>query len=140
MKILIAGEDMMALHVATAWAAAGEDVRIITNDEAFARETTRRAGMIAIHADPTHPASYDPAAGWSSDVFVALLGQDHDNLAACLAAGRLQGVPRVVAAVHEPAQRALFECCEVDAVVSMADLLGEVVGVAAREHGVRRSR
>ena len=127
----------MALHVASAWADAGEDVRVITNDEEFAREVTRRVGMIAIHSDPTHPASYDPASDWPADVFVALLDQDHDNLAACMAAGRIQGVPRVVAAVHEPAQRVLFEACEVDAVVSMADLLGDVVGVAAREQGTR---
>ena len=91
MKIVIVGAGRAGLEVAMHLTRIGHAVTIIDSDEAVTRRASEQHGLVALSGDATIAAVLEEADIAQSDVVVAMLRRDADNLAVALLA-RAAGV------------------------------------------------
>ena len=81
MRIVIVGAGRAGLEVAIHLTRTGHAVTIIDNDERVTRRASEQYGVVALSGDATIAAVLDEANIRQSDVVVAMLRRDADNLA-----------------------------------------------------------
>jgi len=117
MKIVIVGAGRAGLEVATHLTRIGHAVTIIDNDETVTRRASEQHGLVALSGDATIAAVLEEADISKSDVVVAMLRRDADNLAVALLA-RAAGVERVMVRMRDNAYRPVYAAAGIDRVLS----------------------
>ncbi len=143
MRVVIVGAGKVGTFIAGDLAAAGHEVAIIERTT-----RTRRPACVSVTISTTSngssptPArcrSSPTASPQTADVFVAVTGDDEDNLVSSLLAKQEFGVPRVLARVNHPANEWLFTSdWGVDRAVSAPHLLSGLVQEAVTVGSVVR--
>lgn len=80
-----------------------------------------------VHGDGTDINLLSEAGAQHADVFIAVTGQDQDNLIACQLAKRNFHVRRTIARVNNPKNIAVFEKLGVDISVSSTSIIAEMI-------------
>jgi trk system potassium uptake protein TrkA len=138
MKIVIVGAGRAGLEVATHLTRIGHAVTIIDSDEAVARRASQRHGLVALSGDATNAAVLDEANITQSDVVVAMLRRDADNLAVALLA-RAAGVERVMVRMRDNAYRPVYANAGIDRVLSETDMITGSVATAIEHDAIRHA-
>jgi len=138
MKIVIVGAGRAGLEVATHLTRIGHAVTIIDSDEAVARRASQRHGLVALSGDATNAAVLDEADITQSDVVVAMLRRDADNLAVALLA-RAAGVERVMVRMRDNAYRPVYANAGIDRVLSETDMITGSVATAIEHDAIRHA-
>ena len=107
MKIVIVGAGRAGLEVALHLTRIGHAVTIIDHDESVTRRASQQHGLVALSGDATVAAVLEEADIAQSDVVVAMLRRDSDNLAVALLA-RAAGVERVMVRMRDNAYRRVY--------------------------------
>ena len=124
----------MALHLTRI----GHAVTIIDHDEAVTRRASEQHGLVALSGDATNAAVLEEADIAQSDVVVAMLRRDADNLAVALLA-RAAGVDRVMVRMRDNAYRPVYAAAGIDRVLSETDLIIGAVATAIEHEAVRHA-
>jgi trk system potassium uptake protein len=138
MKIVIVGAGRAGLEVAIHLTRIGHAVTIIDNDEAVTRRASEQHGLVALSGDATIAAVLDEADIAQSDVVVAMLRRDADNLAVALLA-RAAGVQRVMVRMRDNAYRPVYAAAGIDRVLSETDLITGSVATAIEHEAIRHA-
>ena len=138
MKIVIVGAGRAGLEVATHLTRIGHAVTIIDNDEAVTRRASEQYGLVALSGDATIAAVLEQADIAQSDVVVAMLRRDADNLAVALLA-RAAGVERVMVRMRDNAYRPVYAAAGIDRVLSETDLITGSVATAIEHDAIRHA-
>jgi trk system potassium uptake protein TrkA len=138
MKIVIVGAGRAGLEVATHLTRIGHAVTIIDSDEAVTRRASEQHGLVALSGDATIAAVLDEADITQSDVVVAMLRRDADNLAVALLA-RAAGVERVMVRMRDNAYRPVYAAAGIDRVLSETDLITGSVATAIEHDAIRHA-
>jgi trk system potassium uptake protein TrkA len=138
MKIVIVGAGRAGLEVATHLARIGHSVTIIDSDEAVTRRASEQHGLVALSGDATIAAVLEEADITKSDVVVAMLRRDADNLAVALLA-RAAGIERVMVRMRDNAYRSVYAAAGIDRVLSETDLITGAVAVAIEHEAIRHA-
>ena len=117
MRIVIVGAGRAGLEVATHLTRSGHSVTIIDNDDAVTRRASEQHGLVALSGDATIAAVLEEADIARSDVVVAMLRRDADNLAVALLA-RAAGVERVMVRMRDNAYRPVYAAAGIERVLS----------------------
>ena len=139
MRIVIVGAGRAGLEVATHLTRVGHHVTIIDHDEAVTRRASEQHGLVALCGDATVAAVLEEADITQSDVVVAMLRRDADNLAVALLA-RSAGVSRVMVRMRDNAYRSVYAAAGIDRLpATLAEALdrmerSELVAGALGEH------
>ena len=138
MKIVIVGAGRAGLEVATHLTRIGHAVTIIDHDEAVTRRASDQYGLVALAGDATIAAVLEEADIAQSDVVVAMLRRDADNLAVALLA-RAAGVARVMVRMRDNAYRAVYAAAGIDRILSETDLITGSIATAIEHEAIRHA-
>jgi trk system potassium uptake protein TrkA len=138
MKIVIVGAGRAGLEVATHLTRSGHVVTVIDNDASVTRRASEQYGLIALTGDATMAAMLDEADIGHSDVVVAMLRRDADNLAVALLA-RAAGVDRVMVRMRDNAYGPVYAAAGIDRVLSETDLIIGAVATAIEHEAIRHA-
>ena len=138
MKIVIVGAGRAGLEVALHLTRIGHAITIIDHDEAVTRRASQQYGLVALSGDATVKAVLDEADIDQSDVVVAMLRRDSDNLAVALLA-RAAGIDRVMVRMRDNAYRSIYAAAGIDRVLSETDLITGSVATAIEHEAIRHA-
>lgn len=123
MYIIIVGCGKVGYHLTKALLASGHEVLAIERDSRRCEMVCEEMGSVAIGGDGTEATVLSEAGANRCDVLIAVTGFDEDNLVACQMAKWRFNVPRTIALVHNPQNKALLKTMGVDVAVSSTDIL-----------------
>ena len=138
MKILIIGAGRAGLEVATHLTRIGHAVTIVDNDDAVTRRASEQHGLVALSGDATMASVLEEADIRQSDVVVAMLRRDADNLAVALLA-RAAGVHRVMVRMRDNAYRQVYASAGIHHVLSETDLITGSIATAIEHEAIRHA-
>jgi trk system potassium uptake protein TrkA len=138
MKIVIVGAGRAGLEVALHLTRIGHAVTVIDQDERVTRLASEQYGLVALSGDATVAAVLEQADIAKSDVVVAMLRRDSDNLAVALLA-RAAGVERVMVRMRDNAYRQVYATAGIDRVLSETDLITGSVATAIEHEAIRHA-
>lgn len=138
MRILIAGAGRGGLSLAIHLQEAGHETTIIERDTAIARRALDEHGIVALVGDATDATVLDLAEPARTDVVLAMLHRDADNLAVAMLARSL-GARRVMVRMRDPHYRGLYEAAGVAQILSETEVLVGALATAIQYEAVRHS-
>ena len=138
MKIVIVGAGRAGLEVAIHLTRIGHTVTVVDSDETVTRRASEQLGLVALSGDATNAAVLEQADITSSDVVVAMLRRDADNLAVALLA-KSTGVERVMVRMRDNAYRPVYAAAGIDRVLSETDLITGSIATAIEHEAVRHA-
>ncbi len=113
MKIVMVGVGRTGLEVAIHLTHAGHSLTLIDSDPAVTRRASEQYGFVALTGDATVAAILQDAEIAQSNVVVAMLRRDADNLAVALLA-RAAGVARVIVRMRDNAYRPVYAAAGIE--------------------------
>ncbi len=142
MRVIIIGAGKVGTFIASDLAAAGHGVVMVERTQERVDQLRQRPELDHVEwvvADACEVSQLANASPQTADVFVAVTGDDEDNLVSSLLAKQEFGVPRVLARVNHPANEWLFTSdWGVDRAVSAPHLLSGLVQEAVTVGSVVR--
>ena len=127
MKVCIAGGGKVGMYLAQSLLTHHHKVTIIEPQEALCRSLADSLDVPVVCGDAISFDTLRTADVASCDAFVAVTGNDEDNLVACQIAKREFGVDRTVARASNPKNRELLHTLGVDTVVCGTDNLSHIL-------------
>lgn len=118
MKICIVGGGKVGYYLAKTMLEHGHTPVLVEQDLATSRKVANELGLSILHGDGTKPAVLARAGLDKCQAFVAVTGQDEDNLIACQLAKQVYKVKRTVARVNNPKNTEVLKTLGVDIAVS----------------------
>lgn len=137
MRIVIIGGGR-GLEVAIHLTKAGHAVTLLDSDPRVTRRASEQHGLVAITGDATAAALLEEAEISLSDVVVAMLRRDADNLAVALLA-RAAGVARVMVRMRDNAYRPVYAAAGIDRMLSETNLIIGSVVTAIEHDSIRHA-
>lgn len=138
MKILIVGAGRAGLEAAVHLSRIGHAVTIVDTDATVTRRAGEQFGLVAISGDATTAEILEDAGIGRTDIVVAMLRRDADNLAVSLLA-RAAGVERVMVRMRDNAYRPVYATAGIERVLSETDLITGAVATAIEHDAIRHA-
>ncbi len=122
MRIVILGGGKVGSYLATVLLRRGNEVSVIEENKRTADllSATLEGSYMVICGDGCDSRYQEDAGIRQADVFVAVTGQDANNLVACEVAQRVFHVPRVIARVNSPKNLRIFRNLDIESISSTA--------------------
>ena len=118
MYIIIVGGGKVGYYLAKELVEADHEVLVIELDPANCAEITETLGDIVLRGDGCEVAIQEKVGTGRADLFLAVTGDDEDNLVACQVARHIFNVPRTVARINDPKNELIFRKLGIDLTVS----------------------
>jgi len=123
MYIMIVGGGKVGYYLAKELVEDGHEVLVIEKDAAKCRQIADDLGDIVVRGDGCEGITLETAGTGRADLFIAVTGDDEDNLVACQVAKNKFGVRRTVALINNPKNEAIFKKLGIDTTVSSTVLI-----------------
>jgi len=118
MYIVIIGGGKVGFYLAKELVEANHEVLIIERNAAKCVEIQEELGEIVMRGDGCEAAIQEQAGSGRADLFLAVTGEDEDNLVASQVAKHVFNVPRAVARINNPKNEQIFRKLGIDSTVS----------------------
>lgn len=140
MKITICGGTYEASYIVGMFKGfRGNQIIVINNDKALAKQIASKHKVQVLVSDFTKAYSLDEADVVGSDLFIALSNNDEANYVACTLAKNLYDCKKVISAVSNPNNVAVFKKLGIDYAISSSYLIGQAVKNEANLQNVFKS-
>jgi trk system potassium uptake protein TrkA len=136
MYIIIVGGGRLGYHLLKALLSEGHEVLVLEKDARICKTITDELGSVCFRGDGCEAATLAEVGTGRADMFVAVTGDDEDNLVACQIARHKHNVPRTIARIRNPQNAALFKKLGVDVTVSSTDIILEAIEREVPTHSV----
>jgi trk system potassium uptake protein TrkA len=123
MYIIIVGGGRVGYYLAKQLVGDGHEVLVIEKDAAKCQQITDELGDIALRGDGCEGTTLEAAGTGRADLFIAVTGDDEDNLVACQVAKNKFDVRRTVARINNPKNEVIFKKLGIDTTVSSTALI-----------------
>jgi trk system potassium uptake protein len=125
--IVIVGGGKVGFYLAKGLIDEGHEVLIIERD----RKDPHRSQLIGeelgsevvLPGDGCEASTQEEAGVARADIFIAVTGEDEDNLVACQVAKNRFKVPRTIARINNPKNEAIFRLLGIDTTVSATSVI-----------------
>lgn len=131
MNIVIAGGKSKADFLVEALLKKNHKLIVINGDEEYGEYLTQTHKIPIFFGDPTKIYNLEDAGARGSDIIIALMPRDSDNLAICQAGKRIFDIKRAVAIVTNPMNVDIFKRLGVNTAISATYYLANVVAEAS---------
>lgn len=118
MYVIVVGGGKVGFHLAKELIDSSHEVLLIEMDPVKVREIQDELGDIVMEGDGCEATTLEKAGTGRADMFLAVTGDDEDNLVSCQVAKQRFNVPRTVARINDPKNEEIFRRLEVDITVS----------------------
>ncbi|HLG73280.1 MAG TPA: TrkA family potassium uptake protein [Chloroflexota bacterium] len=124
MYVVVVGGGKVGYYLTKSLLAEGYEVVLTEKEKSRANELAEELGeSVAVRGDGCEASFLNEIGTKRADVFVAVTGDDEDNLVSCQMAKVKFQVPRTIARVNNPKNQAIFERLGIDVTVSATNIL-----------------
>jgi len=125
MYIIIIGGGRVGYYLSKALLDEGHEVLVIEKEAAISNAINDELGSICIRGDGCEAATLADVGTERADMFIAVTGDDEDNLVACQVAKHKFNVPRTIARIRNPQNEILFKKLGIDVTISSTNVILE---------------
>lgn len=118
MYIIIVGGGKVGFYLASELVAEGNEILVIEQEPAKVERINDELGDVAVQGDGCEAAVLENAGTGRADMFIAVTGDDEDNLVSCQVARKKFNVPRTIARLNNPKNALIFKKLGIDTTVS----------------------
>jgi trk system potassium uptake protein TrkA len=136
MYIIIVGGGQVGYYLAKALLDEGHELLVLEKDAARTAFICNELGSVAIRGDGCEMTTLDEAGAGRADMFIAVTGEDEDNLVSCQAAKHKFNVPRTVARVNNPKNVVIFKKMGIDVTISSTNIIMESIEEKVPTHPI----
>ncbi len=136
MYIIIIGAGRVGYYLARALLDEGHEALIIEKNSSVCETVKDELGSVCIHGDGCEAATLAEAGTDRADMFIAVTGDDEDNLVACQVAKHMFKVPRTIARIRNPKNEMLFKTLGVNVTISSTSIILENIEKEVPTHPI----
>ncbi len=125
MYIIVIGGGRVGYFLTRALMAQGHEVAILEKQAWVCRAINEELGSVCVQGDGCEASILEEVGTGRGDMFVAVTGDDEDNLVACQVAKHKFHVPRTIARIRNPQNETLFAKLGIDVTVSTTNIILE---------------
>jgi len=125
MYIIVVGGGRIGYYLVKALLDEGHEVLLVEKNATICENITDEMGSICIRGDGCEAATLAEIGTGRADMFIAVTGDDEDNLVACQIAKHKFNVPRTIARIRNPQNETLFKKLGIDVTVSSTNVILE---------------
>jgi len=134
MYIIIVGGGRVGYYLAKALLSEGHEILIIEKNARFCDLINEEMGSVCYNGDGCEASVLAEVGTNRADLFIAVTGDDEDNLVACQVAKFKFKVPRTIARIRNPQNEALFKKLGIDVPVSATTMILEAIAKEVPTH------
>jgi len=134
MYIIIVGGGRVGYYLAKALLDEGHEVLVVEKNATICDAFVEQMGSICIRGDGCEASTLDEIGTSRADMFIAVTGDDEDNLVACQVAKHKFNVPWTIARIRNPANEAIFKKLGIDVTVSSTNIILEQIEEVVPTH------
>lgn len=123
MYIIVVGGGKVGYYLAKQLVEDGHEVLVIEKDAARCQQIAGELGDIVLRGDGCEGMTLEAAGTARADLFIAVTGDDEDNLVACQVAKNKFALRRTVGLINNPKNEAVFKKLGIDSAVSSTGLI-----------------
>jgi trk system potassium uptake protein TrkA len=127
MYIIIVGGGRLGYYLTKELLKEGHEVLVLEKDSRICKTITDELGSVCFRGDGCEAATLAEVGTGRADMFVAVTGDDEDNLVSCQVAKHKHNVPRTIARLRNPRNAVLFKKLGVDVTISSTDIILEAI-------------
>jgi len=125
MYIIIIGGGRLGYYLLKALLNEGHEAFLVEKDAVICQNINEELGSVCYRGDGCEVATLTEIGTGRADMFVAVTGDDEDNLISCQIAKHKFHVPRTIARIRNPQNAILFKKLGIDVTVSSTDVILE---------------
>jgi len=134
MYIIVIGGGRVGYYLSKALIDEGHEVVIVEKSARFCEIIKEEMGSICVQGDGCETAILAEIGTGRADMFIAVTGDDEDNLVACQVAKHKFNVPRTIARIRNPASEIIFKKLGIDVTVSSTNIILEQIEEVVPTH------
>ncbi len=127
MYIIIIGGGKVGFYLAKALLDEGHEVLVVEKDAGRTDFIRNELGSICLRGDGCEVTTLTEVGTGRADMFIAVTGDDDDNLVACQVAKYKFNVPRTIARISNPKNETIFKKLGIDVTVSSTNIILEYI-------------
>jgi trk system potassium uptake protein TrkA len=127
MYIIIIGGGKVGFYLAKALLNEGHEVLVVEKDALRTDFIQNELGSICVRGDGSEVITLTDVGTGRANMFIAVTGDDDDNLVACQIAKHKFNVPRTIARISNPKNETIFKKLGIDVTISSTNLILEYI-------------
>ncbi len=127
MYIVIIGGGKVGFYLAKALLNEGHEVLVMEKDASRTDFIHNELGSVCVRGDGCEVATLTEVGTGRANMFIAVTGEDEDNLVACQVAKHKFNVPRTIARTSNPKNETIFKKLGIDVTVSSTNIILEYI-------------
>ncbi len=136
MYIMVVGGGRVGYYLTKALLEQGHEVLVVEKSAIVYETFTDELGSVCFHGDGCEAATLAEVGTGRADMFIAVTGDDEDNLVACQVAKYKFNVPRTIARIRNPQRETLFKKLGIDVTVSSTNIILEHIEEEVPTHSL----
>lgn len=136
MYIVIIGGGKVGYYLSKALMEEQHEVLIVEKTASEQCSICNELGSVCVRGDGCEVATLEEVGTNRADMFIAVTGDDEDNLISCQLAKHKFNVPRTISRISNPANETLFKKLGVDVTVSSTDIIMENIKEEVPTHAL----
>ncbi len=125
MYIVIIGGGKIGYYLSKALLDEGHEIVVVEKNAAVKDFITNELGSICIRGDGCEAFTLSEIGTGRADMFIAVTGDDEDNLVACQLAKHKFNVPRTISRISNPQNEAIFKRLGIDDTIISTNIILE---------------
>jgi len=125
MYIIVIGGGKVGYYLARALLDEGHEILVMEKDPDRTEFICSELGSVCVRGDGCEVTTLTEVGTGRADMFIAVTGDDEDNLVACQVAKHKFNVPRTIARISNPKNEAIFKKLGIDVTVSSTNIILE---------------
>ena len=127
MYIIVIGGGRVGYYLARGLLEEGHEVLVIERNTSIVDTMNEEMGSVCVRGDGCEASTLAEVGTGRADLFIAVTGDDEDNLVACQVAKYKFNVPRTIARLRNPKNEDLFKKLGIDVTVSATSIILEAI-------------
>jgi len=127
MYIIVIGGGKVGYYLARTLLDEGHEIVVVEKDPVRTEFICSELGSVCVRGDGCEVATLTEVGTGRAEMFIAVTGDDEDNLVACQVAKHKFNVPRTVARINNPKNEAIFKELGIDVTVSSTNIILESI-------------
>ena len=134
MYIIVIGGGKVGYYLARALLDEGHEILVVEKDPERTEFICGELGSVCLRGDGCEVATLTEVGTGRADMFIAVTGDDEDNLVACQVAKHKFNVPQTIARLSNPKNETIFKKLGIDITVSSTNIILESIEEAVPTH------